>query len=110
MDYSELVKMCYEWQMNNLKVDGWAKELKEELEKMALAYVWQNQTEINVTTCKIIRERCNHIQKQNMFADINAKNSLTFYSQIKYEWGKESYIDKCKRKERIGIIWLKAGI
>jgi hypothetical protein len=35
---------------------------------------------------------------------------LTFYSQIKYEWGKESYIDKCTRKERIGIIWLKAGI
>jgi hypothetical protein len=45
-----------------------------------------------------------------MFADINAKNSLAFYSQIKYEWGKESYINKCTRKERIGIIWLKAGI
>jgi hypothetical protein len=35
---------------------------------------------------------------------------LTFYSQIKYEWGKECYIDKCTRKERIGIMWLKAGI
>jgi hypothetical protein len=45
-----------------------------------------------------------------MFADINAKNSLTLYSQIKYEWGKECYIDKCTRKERIGIIWLRAGI
>jgi hypothetical protein len=45
-----------------------------------------------------------------MFADINAKNSLKFYSQIKYEWGKECYIDKCTRKERIGIISLKAGI
>jgi hypothetical protein len=39
-----------------------------------------------------------------MFADTNAKNSLTFYSQIKHEWGKECYIDKCTRKERIGII------
>jgi hypothetical protein len=45
-----------------------------------------------------------------MFADINAKNSLTFYSQIKHDWGKESYIDKCTRKEGMGIIWLKAGI
>jgi hypothetical protein len=26
------------------------------------------------------------------------------------EWGKESYIEKCTRKERMGIIWLKAGI
>jgi hypothetical protein len=59
---------------------------------------------------KQIREQCNDIQGQNMFADINAKNSMTFYSQIKYEWDKESYIDKCTRKERIGIIWLKAGI
>jgi hypothetical protein len=32
MDSSELVKMCYEWQMNN-----WAKKLKEELEKNGLS-------------------------------------------------------------------------
>jgi hypothetical protein len=29
---------------------------------------------------------------------------------MKYEWGKDSYIDRCTRKERMGIIWLKAGI
>jgi hypothetical protein len=29
---------------------------------------------------------------------------------MKLEWGKESYIDKCTRKERMGIIWWKAGI
>jgi hypothetical protein len=29
---------------------------------------------------------------------------------MKYERDKESYIDKCTRKERMGIIWLKAGI
>jgi 1,2-phenylacetyl-CoA epoxidase catalytic subunit len=39
MDSSELVKICYEWQMNNLKVDGWAKKLKEELDKMGLTYI-----------------------------------------------------------------------
>jgi hypothetical protein len=26
------------------------------------------------------------------------------------KWGKESYIDQCTKKERMGIIWLKAGI
>jgi hypothetical protein len=39
MDSSEFVKICYEWQMNNLKADGLAKKLKEELEKMGLAYI-----------------------------------------------------------------------
>jgi hypothetical protein len=29
---------------------------------------------------------------------------------MKHEWGEESYIEKCTRKERMGIIWLKAGI
>jgi hypothetical protein len=29
---------------------------------------------------------------------------------VKCEWGKEWYIDKCTRKERIGVIWWKAGI
>jgi hypothetical protein len=29
---------------------------------------------------------------------------------MKYEWGKESNVNKCTRKERMGIIWLKAGI
>jgi hypothetical protein len=28
---------------------------------------------------------------------------------MEHEWGKESYTDECTRKERIGIIWLKAG-
>jgi hypothetical protein len=29
---------------------------------------------------------------------------------MKYEWGKESYIEKFIGKEKMGIIWLKAGI
>jgi hypothetical protein len=29
---------------------------------------------------------------------------------MKHGWGKESYIDECTRKERMGIMWLKAGI
>jgi hypothetical protein len=29
---------------------------------------------------------------------------------MKHEWGKERDIEKCTRKERMGIIWLKAGI
>jgi hypothetical protein len=31
MNYLEIIRTCYEWQINNLKVNGWAKKLKEEL-------------------------------------------------------------------------------
>jgi hypothetical protein len=33
VDSLETVRACYEWQIKNLKVDGWAKKLEEELEK-----------------------------------------------------------------------------
>jgi hypothetical protein len=29
---------------------------------------------------------------------------------MKHEWGKENYTEERTRKERMGIIWLKAGI
>jgi hypothetical protein len=29
---------------------------------------------------------------------------------LKQKWVNESYIDECTGKERMGIIWLKAGI
>jgi hypothetical protein len=72
--------------------------------------IWQSQSEINVNICNIIRERCNDTERQNIFSDVNVKISVIFYCEMKYEWGKESYIDKCTRKERMGIIWPKAGI
>jgi hypothetical protein len=48
-----------------------------------------------------IRERCNDIERQNIFADVrvNVKISLSSYCKIKQEWGKESYIEKCTRME-----------
>jgi hypothetical protein len=110
MDSLKIVRACYEWQINNLKVDGWAKKLKEELEKTGLACIWQGQSEINVNICNIIRERCNDVERQNIFSDVNVKISLIFYCGMKYVWGKESFIDKCTRKERMGIILLKADL
>jgi hypothetical protein len=91
MESSELIKLCYEWQIKNLRVDSWMKKLKEELESIGLAYIWQNQLEINGNVCKIVKERCNDIEKQNMFAELNDKSSLSLYRQVKCEWGKEVY-------------------
>jgi hypothetical protein len=110
MDSEETARVCYEWQLNNLKVDGWARKLKEELGKMGLTYIWQSQLGINVNICNKIKERCNDIERQNIPSDVNVKISLSFYCKMKHEWGKESYIEKCTRKERMGIIWWKGGI
>jgi hypothetical protein len=88
----------------------WLGKTNEELRKIGLAYIWQSQSEINVNVCNNIRERCNDIERQNIFSKVNVKISLLFYCEMKLEWGKETHIDKCTRKERMGIIWWKAGI
>jgi hypothetical protein len=60
---TEIVRACYECQINNLKGNSWAKKLKEELENIGLAYIWQSKFEINVNICRLIRERCNDIER-----------------------------------------------
>jgi hypothetical protein len=72
MDSLEIVRSCYEWQINNPQVDGHAKKLKEELGKIGLAYMWQSQYKINVNICKIITERCNDIKRRGKFSNIRS--------------------------------------
>jgi hypothetical protein len=35
---------------------------------------------------------------------MSEKITLVFYLEMKQEWGKESYIDECIRKGRMGMI------
>jgi hypothetical protein len=84
MDSEEIVRVCYEWQINNLKADSWVRKLKEELGKIDLACIWQNQLGINVNICNKIKERCNDIERQNILSDANAKISLSSYCKMKW--------------------------
>lgn len=59
--------------------------------------------------CEIIRGKCKDIERQNLLSNISEKISFVYYCEIKQKWGKESYADKCTRKEGMGT-WLKAGI
>jgi hypothetical protein len=45
MDSEEIVRVCYEWQINNLKADGWVRKLKEELKKNRLSMYLAKPTE-----------------------------------------------------------------
>jgi hypothetical protein len=38
MENEDIVTVCYEWQINNLKFKIWAKKLKEKIDKIGLAY------------------------------------------------------------------------
>jgi Holliday junction resolvase len=38
--------------------------------------------------------------------DLYIHSSISLY----HEWGRECYVEKCTRKERMGILWWKAGI
>jgi hypothetical protein len=43
----EPIKQCYEGQKCNIRIKGWAMEVKEELHNIGLAFVWRNQQECN---------------------------------------------------------------
>jgi hypothetical protein len=36
MDKEELVRVCYEWQVNNFEFDSWSSKLNEQLSKIGL--------------------------------------------------------------------------
>jgi hypothetical protein len=59
--------------------------------------------------CKKIKERCNDIERQNLFSKIKEKSSLIFYSEMKQEWAREQHIS-CTRTDRSGLAWFKTGI
>jgi hypothetical protein len=56
MDNQELVKKCCDGQ-KNIQSDSWAKRVKEELKKIGLASVWQNQYEHNNSAIYRVIER-----------------------------------------------------
>jgi hypothetical protein len=60
--------------------------------------------------CKIIKERCNDIERQNLFSEIKEKSSLIFYIEMKQEWSREQYIFCCSKTERSGLACFKTGI
>jgi hypothetical protein len=62
--------------------------------------------------CKIIRERCNDIERDNMLANTGENKSLIFYCEIKLEWGKEEYmvcVQEIREMDWCGI-WKSSGM
>jgi hypothetical protein len=48
MGKEELIKGCYEWQVNILKFVSWTKKLSEELDGTGMGYIWQDPQQNSV--------------------------------------------------------------
>jgi hypothetical protein len=48
MDKEELIRVCFEWQVNNLKFDSWASKLSEQLSKIGRTKIY------------LARRKCEH--------------------------------------------------
>jgi hypothetical protein len=111
LDIEGLAQQCYEWQRSNMSVRCWSKELKEELYNIGLTFVWRKQQESNLKEVKkIVKDRCNDIDRQNIVAKMSEKISLTLYWETNFHWAKRLYVQCCIRKERSGIAWFLAGV
>jgi hypothetical protein len=70
-----------------------------------------NQQECNwKEMLRVVKEKCNDIDRQNILAKFPHKSSLTLYKELNFSLGKMLYIECCSRKQRSGIAWLIAGI
>jgi 1,2-phenylacetyl-CoA epoxidase catalytic subunit len=68
MNKNDLVRVCYDWQINNVQYDGWAKKLEKGLNKIGLGHIWRNPTENQRgTVCKEVKESCSDTYRHNFF-------------------------------------------
>jgi len=59
-------------------VISWTMELKEELYNTGLALVWMRQQDCNLREMtKILTDRCNDNERQNILTKLSEKSSLT---------------------------------
>jgi hypothetical protein len=83
----EPIKRFYEWQKCNIAVKSWAMVLKEELYNIGLAFVWRKQQECNLREMlRLVKDRCNDSERQNILAKLREKSSLTLYTELNSMW------------------------
>jgi hypothetical protein len=100
LETEEPIKQCYEWQKCNTGIKSWAMEVKEQLHNIRLAFVCRNQQECNwKEMLRLMKERCNDTERQNMLATFPDKSSLTLYRELNFSWGKKLYIECCSRQK-----------
>jgi hypothetical protein len=65
-------------------VKSWAMELKEELHNIGLAFVWRKQDCNLREILRLVKERCNDMERQNILAKFPEKRLLTLYRELNF--------------------------
>jgi hypothetical protein len=104
MNKEDCVRICYEWQKEDMKVGSWAKKFGEEIERIGLGFIWnypgaRNEKDI----CKIIKIRCRDIQRQMTFTNIWVKRSPADYCDMKVGGCMKHYVVQCNRNDSTGL-------
>lgn len=80
VDKEEPVKQSDEWQRGNKGASNLAKVMKEEMESISFAFVWQNKQEYHIRgKNKPIMEICNNVDWHIMAAKLSDKSSLVLH-------------------------------
>ena len=85
---------------------SWVQQLDGQLDSTGLSFIINEQEHNLREIIKLVKERCNDMDRQNMVSDISENVSLLFYRDINFSRDRKSYIESCTRKERDGIAWL----
>jgi hypothetical protein len=88
-DKEDVVNKCLQFQINTSNAGDWANRVKDELRRIGLTTIWEEQENLGSRELRRIRTRCNGIERQNMFAKISEKTSLTDYVDENIIWGRE---------------------
>jgi hypothetical protein len=91
-------------------VRSWSMELKEELHNTGSASMWKKWGDCNLREIRMVKDRCNYIERQNILAELSEESLLALNWGINFSWGKKLYTEWCSTKERSGMAWLLAGL
>jgi hypothetical protein len=74
-------------------------EEKEELHDIGLAFVWRKQECNWKETLRLVKERCNDMERQNILAKFPEKSSLTLNRELNFSWAK-SYTQNAVQEKK----------
>jgi hypothetical protein len=75
--------------MDSHRTATWEHKSEEELSRLGQAYIGNSQLKNTSGAYDTIKTRCNDNEKQNMFARISRRASLTFYSSVRSVWARQ---------------------
>ena len=84
--------MQYCEQQNSLGNLNWAFHVKQELNRLGLAYIWQEHLVTDIPF-DIIKSRMIEQFKQQWYSRINNSNRLAAYARYKHDFNFEEYLD-----------------